>query len=393
MGKEEGFPQELPELRACCAALQPFRAPTIDSKDQRSTFGLPVSWASTQLQTRDHSKLSTVQFQTLNISKHRSILHSITPAKHSSLRPPVHCHLGLSPTGTFKLLNGLKTGIWNPNFVEHHWKNKEGHGCRNLKHILTSTIKIHVQSLGLYSSISSSRGSSDNSSCFSFFLLGTNTKTPPKSIHFTIECKHLGAMLTLLAQVGSSKERQSCLSATYTHCCFFNPHCKSYSTPEHLDLSSQHTTSRLVGFAHAHGCSQGWTKAKALVLFPEPFSISDSQQQIPCSPFKGWSIFHSLKLPHLQGAGGNKTVFDLAKGKISEVKGQSEEFIIAAKAAKTQAPDQNLPSFSACHVVQLSMCLEGAGCCREHSQKTPISYTHECTDTRTRPLHSIKLEA
>lgn len=42
MGREEGFPQELPELTACCAVLQPFRAPTIDSKDQRSTFGLPV---------------------------------------------------------------------------------------------------------------------------------------------------------------------------------------------------------------------------------------------------------------------------------------------------------------------------------------------------------------
>lgn len=61
----------------------------------------------------------------LNISKHRSILHSITPAKHSSLLPPEHYHLGLRPTDTFMLLNGLKTGISNPNFVEHHWKNKE----------------------------------------------------------------------------------------------------------------------------------------------------------------------------------------------------------------------------------------------------------------------------
>lgn len=95
-----------------------------------------------------------------------------------------------------------------------------------------------------------------------------------------------------------------------------------------------------------------------MVLFPEPFSISDSQQQVPCPPFKGWSIFHCLKLPHLQGAGGNKTVFDLAKGKISEVKGQSEEFITAAKAAKIQVPDQKLPSFSARHVVQLTMCLQ-----------------------------------
>lgn len=198
-------------------------------------------------------------------------------------------------------------------------------------------------------------------------------------------------MLTLLAQVGSGKERQSCLSATYTRCClFFNPHCKSYSTPEHLDLSSQHTTSRLVGFAHARGCSQGWRKAKALVLFPEPFSISDSQQQVPSPAFKGWSIFHCLKLPHLQGAGGNKTNFDLAKGKISEVKGQSEEFITAAKAAKIQAPDQKLPSFSACHVVQLPMCLERAGYC---SQKPPISCTHEPTDTLTRPLHTTNLEA
>lgn len=112
-----------------------------------------------------------------------------------------------------------------------------------------------------------------------------------------------------------------------------------------------------------------------MVLFPEPFSTSDSQQQVTCPPFKGWSIFHCLKLPHLQGAGGNKTSFDLAKGKISEVKGQSEEFITAAKAAKIQAPDQKLPSSSACHAAQLPMCLEGAGHCTQPRQKTPIS-TH-----------------
>lgn len=61
----------------------------------------------------------------LNISKHRGMLRSITPAKHSSLLPPEHYHMGLSPTDRFMLLNGLKTGISNPNFVEHHWKNKE----------------------------------------------------------------------------------------------------------------------------------------------------------------------------------------------------------------------------------------------------------------------------
>ena len=129
-------------------------------------------------------------------------------------------------------------------------------------------------------------------------------------------------------------------------------------------------------FLHMHtDTARAETKAKASVLFPEPFSTSDSQQQVPCPPSKGWSIFHCLKLPRPQGAGGNKTVFDLAEGKISEVKGQSEEFITAAKAAKIQAPDQKLPSCSACHVVQLPMCLGGAGCCREHSQKPPIFYT------------------
>lgn len=140
-------------------------------------------------------------------------------------------------------------------------------------------------------------------------------------------------------------------------------------------------------FLHMHtDAARAEMKAKASVLFPEPFSTSDSQQRVPCPPSKGWSIFHCLKLPRPQGAGGNKTVFDLAKGKISEVKGQSEEFITAAKAAKIQAPDQKLPSCSACHVVQLPMCLGGAGCCREHSQKPPIFYTHERTDTLTRPL-------
>ena len=182
--------------------------------------------------------------------------------------------------------------------------------------------------------------------------------------------------------------RSKHISVPVSTCCcvFFIPDYKSHSTFKHLHLFSQHTTSRFVVFAQAHGRSRDETKAKASVLFPEPFSTSDSQQRVPCPPSKGWSIFHCLKLPRPQGAGGNKTVFDLARGKISEVKGQSEEFITAAKAAKIQAPDQKLPSCSASRAVKLPMCLGGAGCYREHSQKPPIFYTHKCTDTLPRPL-------
>lgn len=152
----------------------------------------------------------------------------------------------------------------------------------------------------------------------------------------------------------------------------FIPQYKSPSPFKHLHLFSQHTT-REVCCPRTY--TRAETKAKASVLFPEPFSTSDSQQRVPCPPSKGWSIFHCLKLPRPQGAGGNKTVFDLAKGGISEVKGQSEEFITAAKAAKIQAPDQKLPSCSAWHDVQPPMCLGGPGCCREHSRNNQFS-TH-----------------
>lgn len=170
--------------------------------------------------------------------------------------------------------------VWNRNLKSQLGKQGEK-CCRNLKHILTSTIKIHVQSLGLYSSAYGSGEAQANPATSFFPLLATNTTSAPKSIGFITECINLGAMLTLLAQVGSGKERQSCLSATYTRCClFFSPHCKSYSTPEHLDLSSQHTASRLVGFARARGCSQGWTKAN-----PWSCSRNPSPPQIPSSRF------------------------------------------------------------------------------------------------------------
>lgn len=140
-------------------------------------------------------------------------------------------------------------------------------------------------------------------------------------------------------------------------------------------------------FLHMHtDAARAEMKAKASVLFPELFSTSDSQQQVPCPPCKGWSIFHCLKLPRPQGAGGNKTIFDLAKGKILEVKGQNEEFITAAKAAKLQVPDQKLPSCSTCHAVQLPMCLGRAGSRRGHSQKPSIFYTYMCAGTLRRPL-------
>lgn len=131
-------------------------------------------------------------------------------------------------------------------------------------------------------------------------------------------------------------------------------------------------------FLHMHtDAARAEMKAKASVLFPELFSTSDSQQRVPYPPSKGWSIFHCLKLPRPQGAGGNKTVFDLAKGKISEVKGQNEEFITAAKAAKLQVPDQKLPSCSTRPAVQLPMCLGGADLVEGTARKHQFS-THTC---------------
>lgn len=187
-----------------------------------------------------------------------------------------------------------------------------------------SSLNIHVQSLGLCSSTPSPRGTSGNPTYLSSFLLDTNITTAPQSIHFTAVYINLGAALTLLPQVGSSKEEQARLSASlHMLLCVFSFHIINPTALLSTFIYSPGTQPAGLLFLHMHtDASRAVTKAKASVLFPEPFSTMASQQWVPCPPSKGWSIFHCLKLPRPQGAGGNKTVFDLAKAKISEVKGQ-----------------------------------------------------------------------
>lgn len=154
--------------------LQPFRAPAIDSKDQRGAFGLPRSQATTVMY-----KLGSV----LSISKQGTSgatgANSAAPQRLQqnallcSLLRTRDCQLGLSLRGTFELLNGLKTRIWNPSFVQHHWKTRWWGSSRSLKHILASSLNIHVQSPGLGSSTSSPMGTSGNLSYLSLCLLGT----------------------------------------------------------------------------------------------------------------------------------------------------------------------------------------------------------------------------
>lgn len=162
-----------------------------------------------------------------------------------------------------------------------------------------------------------------------------------------------------------------------TCCCvFFIPH-KSHSTFKHLHLFSRHTTGRFVVFCTCTRTQPGLKEGKSLSPLPgTPLHLRFPAAGPLSSLSKGWSIFHCLKLPRPQAAGGNKTIFDLAKGKMSEVKGQSEEFTTAAKAAEIQAPDQKLPSCSTCHVVQLLFVTEGqdaAESTARHHQFSPRS--------------------
>lgn len=163
------------------------------------------------------SVLSISNHWTLVITGEMSIAPTQTPTKRSS--PP--CAPGTVSWVSVLVLQ-VHSSLWTP------WKQGPGipivfgstrkargeKSSRSLKHILTSSLNIRVQSLSLCSSTSCPRGTSGNPTYLSLFLLGTNITTAPQFIHFTLVLINFGAVLTFLPQVGSGKEERARLGAS-----------------------------------------------------------------------------------------------------------------------------------------------------------------------------------